>query len=512
MALNTDALINDIYQKGLGRAPDAGGAAYWANQAKTKNWDAATLSKAILGTARDMGVTVNPYTPPAPAPAPAIGMDTMNNTTQQNGGRLISRPNPHGQLKTPPTRTVAPATSGALTPQKARELISQSMISGVPTSVFNQYGGYDKVSELAGQMGMPLASVVTNIPRDQIANTGFVSTPAQIASGAQSRGADFSPSQAVSWMNNANAQDYAVKHNLATVELAKLAVQNDPRNAGKPLDQIDWSFLQTSAPSPISTPTYTPPTAAPTAPSVVKYKAETRNINPSTETVQGQLTNLVSADNPLMRRAKYQALSRMAGRGLLNSSLASTAGYAAMLDKALPIAQQDAQAYNARTGLNLRFLNDAAKTNSNWGNKLKEDRFTSRLGYWANSNLSAQDFSQKRTLQELSFAQSKALENLKTENSLKLKGQLLAQEYQLKDKLQQLANTPSIYKQYQATYTAMVQHLNNVLANDKVDAKSKRTIVNNTIDAMKRLNASAGVLGAKLPEFNFSDYFIAAPP
>ena len=58
--------------------------------------------------------------------------------------------------------------------------------------------------------------------------------------------------------------------------------------------------------------------------------------------VSKQLTNLLAQDNPYMQRAATSAMQYASGRGLLNSSIAATAGQAAAIDAAMPIAQADA--------------------------------------------------------------------------------------------------------------------------------------------------------------------------
>lgn len=62
------------------------------------------------------------------------------------------------------------------------------------------------------------------------------------------------------------------------------------------------------------------------------------------DTVQGQMKDLMSQDNSLMKQAKTQGLQQANKRGLLNSSMAVGASQDAMARNALPIAQQDAGA------------------------------------------------------------------------------------------------------------------------------------------------------------------------
>ena len=70
----------------------------------------------------------------------------------------------------------------------------------------------------------------------------------------------------------------------------------------------------------------------------------TDNKQPGMDTVQGQMTDLMSQDNNLMKQARTSALQGANKRGLLNSSMAVGASQDAMVRNAMPIAQQDAGA------------------------------------------------------------------------------------------------------------------------------------------------------------------------
>ena len=82
-------------------------------------------------------------------------------------------------------------------------------------------------------------------------------------------------------------------------------------------------------------------------------------------TVQGQLTGILDAGGPLQDRAATRAAQQMNSRGLLNSSMAVTAGQSALYDAALPIAQQDAQTMGRVGEFNAGASNTAAIANAN---------------------------------------------------------------------------------------------------------------------------------------------------
>lgn len=82
------------------------------------------------------------------------------------------------------------------------------------------------------------------------------------------------------------------------------------------------------------------------------YTPERVDINPETDTVQGQLKTITSSGGPLMEQARTRALQFMNDRGTLNSSMAAQAGEEAVYNTALPIAQADASIYGRRKELN----------------------------------------------------------------------------------------------------------------------------------------------------------------
>jgi hypothetical protein len=110
-------------------------------------------------------------------------------------------------------------------------------------------------------------------------------------------------------------------------------------------------------------------TTAPTTPNVATYAPTTRQVDQPTGTVQGQVNSILSKDSPLMARARTLATQNMAQRGLVNSSMAQGAGVAAMIDKAAPIAAQDAATYNQVAAENANTLNTSGQFNAGEINK-----------------------------------------------------------------------------------------------------------------------------------------------
>lgn len=104
------------------------------------------------------------------------------------------------------------------------------------------------------------------------------------------------------------------------------------------------------------------------------YTPETRRVHQPTETVKGQVNSILAKDSPLMQRARTLATQGMAQRGLVNSSMNQGAGTAAMIDRALPMATQDANTYSAAAQDNMNARNRAAEVNSGQLNQFAQQQ------------------------------------------------------------------------------------------------------------------------------------------
>lgn len=71
------------------------------------------------------------------------------------------------------------------------------------------------------------------------------------------------------------------------------------------------------------------------------------------QTVAGQLSSVIDENNPLQQQQKTRALQDANKKGLLNSSMAVTAGQSALYDAAMPIAQADAAQASKVAGYNV---------------------------------------------------------------------------------------------------------------------------------------------------------------
>lgn len=129
----------------------------------------------------------------------------------------------------------------------------------------------------------------------------------------------------------------------------------------------DWytdymSKQQSGASSPFNSAGYTPTTLS-------DSNTQTRTVvSGSNETVAGQMDSLLKSGSPYMERARAGAMETANSRGLLNSSIAASAGEKAAIESALPIAQADAGTFKAAADYNTALANERAKYNADQGN------------------------------------------------------------------------------------------------------------------------------------------------
>ncbi len=101
-----------------------------------------------------------------------------------------------------------------------------------------------------------------------------------------------------------------------------------------------------AAPAPASSVGYMPSSYTSTKYTSTGYEAKPYEV-PEDGLVQNRVLDIAGKNSPLMQAARTRALQDMNARGMVNSSIATGAGEAAVIDKALQIATPDAAAYNA---------------------------------------------------------------------------------------------------------------------------------------------------------------------
>lgn len=246
-------------------------------------------------------------------------------------------------------------------------------------------------------------------------------------------------------------------------------------DAGKPwADQV--SNIAKS-PSPVAT--YTPST----------YTASQYAIDENTDTTQGRLRGLLESPNPIMDSARNAALQQANSRGLLNSSIAASAGEKALIDSALPIAQSDAQAH-LNTGLtNTAATNAALSFNANAANQADQSAM--------NAQNAESQFTRNNATQIKQIDANVLMNSLDNDT----KNNLARIESDYKTTMQSSASATTIYQ------TAM-QEISKINANKDLNAASKQksidNITNNLRDAMAIISKTSNIDVSKLLDFSSS--------
>lgn len=104
------------------------------------------------------------------------------------------------------------------------------------------------------------------------------------------------------------------------------------------------------------------PAAAPQA-TASSVTPEAFTVAPN-QTVASNVESIIAKDSPLLQQAESRAMQRMNARGLLNSSIAISAGQSALYDAALPIAQADAATFDRAASNTVQAKNTAGLQNA----------------------------------------------------------------------------------------------------------------------------------------------------
>lgn len=214
-------------------------------------------------------------------------------------------------------------------------------------------------------------------------------------------------------------------------------------------------------------------TATPAATGVATYKP-TEVQDPSEwtvepdQTVAGQLNTIVDPNNPLMVKAKARAQQQSADRGLINSSIAATAGESAMLDAAMPIAQADAAARAKAAGYNVDIKNQTNVTNANAQNSA--DQFNT--GQMNQQALQKAQQESSKVLQQMQQDSNMAVEKMQQDSNM-------AVQQMSKDNERLLAVNSKAGEMMSNATSA----INNIMNNNQMDQSTKtenmRQITNN---------------------------------
>ncbi len=220
-------------------------------------------------------------------------------------------------------------------------------------------------------------------------------------------------------------------------------------------------------------------------------------VNPES-TVEGRLSGLLSQNNPYIDRARTRAAQMSNRRGMLNSSMAAGAAEGAAIDRALPIAQQDARAFLEQQFLNQGYSNDAAKHMADAS--IQRENLQAGLEQQTREGNVARGFEAARLDQEaenrsaMMFAEEQNKQSF-AQLSADLQGQLKRIDNELGMRLESLTKEYNLMQNLDTVrggiYKQMIVGMSNILSNE-----SKASVANAKINALLQ---KAGV------EMAFSD-------
>jgi len=228
-----------------------------------------------------------------------------------------------------------------------------------------------------------------------------------------------------------------------------------------------------AAPPPAGATTAAPTPPAPAPGMVAGAMQQAQTYTPATRavdsrgTVSGQVDSILAKDGPLMERARAIAREQANSKGLINSSMAVQAGQQAMIDSAMPMASQDAQAYNNADSENMGAVNNASQFNA--GSKNQFGLQKGEQAFTAGQNELNQKFQQGMQATQID-AQSKAqaqahaqtLEQMGYQNKLAT------------------ANVPANFAA--STAASTMDRVNAIMADPNLDAAAKKAAVDNVVN------------------------------
>lgn len=258
---------------------------------------------------------------------------------------------------------------------------------------------------------------------------------------------------------------------------------------------------------------------------VTSYTPETRQINQTTDTVQGQVNSILSKDSPLMQRARTLATQQMAQRGLVNSSMAAGAGTAAMIDRATPIATQDANIYNTvaseNTGAKNRAFEFSAGATNQFGLQRGEQQFQNeqlqkQQQFTTSERMGTQSFTNEMETARQGFTASQAaldraqqayLQDRSAENQMTLqKAQQdftasqasmdrMQQAYMLQMQQSFTSEQAGLDRMQQAYLQDDAQAFQQALANSQIPTSFALQISTSTMESVKAIAADPNLSG-----------------
>lgn len=408
MPLNQSTIdqITDWYRQDLGRDPRQEGLNFWASAASDPNANIDTLRTQFREAATRNGETVRTGGLINSTPSTSTTSFVPQTTTQ-----AASTPsNAQTMTASTPTVTTTSATSAAAPSQPAQ---TPNVANWFRTALGRDPGasGLAFWEESARNQGA--AKAYQDFLEAARRNNERVNAPTSWEDASNYTGPGSADATTVvdEWARNTLGRDltqaersrYDTAYNAAAARgdiraLDSLYAQFRADNAGEvqgDLDRVAASQIgQTrSATRPSENTTGT------SATHLDPNALQRRIINPRNETVAGQLDSILAADSPYLQQARARGQRVAAGRGLINSSMAASAGEDAAISAALNVATPDAATYGRAADYNTALVNQASMFNAEADNQFSMQRL----------NIEADAATQQRQLQDAAAARAQQL-------------------------------------------------------------------------------------------------------
>lgn len=130
------------------------------------------------------------------------------------------------------------------------------------------------------------------------------------------------------------------------------------------------------------------------------------NVDPATQTVQGQLQSVLATDSPLIQQARTRALQAQNANGRLNSTMAQSAADSAMYDAALQIATPDAATYANAANTNAATANTFSRDNNSFARQQELANFNVNANNWAAQQDYERQIARDKLLNEMGVTNS----------------------------------------------------------------------------------------------------------
>jgi hypothetical protein len=210
------------------------------------------------------------------------------------------------------------------------------------------------------------------------------------------------------------------------------------------------------------------------------------------QTVQGQLSGILAKNSPLMQRAATTGLQQANARGLLNSSMAVGAAQDAMIDRATPIAQADADVYARSAGYNSDTANKFQIANVDTINQAKSfgaQAINRSNEFNAGNAFSAIEANKERQFKDTQATKERQFNDLQAIKERDFNKQQALFEANVSASLSQIENEAQFDNNLQSIYggmnTSFVQAMTAINQDPNMDQQSKDYSLKQLYDAYK---------------------------